>query len=224
MMAVVITSASVIRHWGISYDEELSTYRHKGKKLLQFGCPWVPPDLVVVLSPTTLSENPWAFSVTYARWKLGFNMSKMKHNISPMNFINDRVMGVNMVNFAQWLKAKMKQKKINQAELSRRSGLSSSQISKIVNMQSPPGKKALESIAVGLGVPLQEVLAEIGMIKIPDHTPTLNEVNEKVALLPEDQQQQVLDYVEYLLERKGGRDASSPAPPDSRKPLAPSRR
>jgi len=127
-------------------------------------------------------------------------------------------MYVSVIDFAEWLRLEMDKAGVSQAELSRRSGISPSQISKILSMQSAPGKVALMAIADALRLPSETVFIAAGMIRSkPEDTPTLEEVNHKLSLLPEDQQRQVLEYIDFLLER-GNRGA------DTGRPLAPSRR
>ena len=128
---------------------------------------------------------------------------------------------MNVIDFAIWLKDQLDQRDISQAELSRRSGLSPSQVSKILNMHSPPGRKALEAIASTLRIPPETIFRAAGLLPPQEQgVATLEEVNYKLSLLPPDQQQQVLVFVEFLLER-GGRDATAP---DTDRSLAPSRR
>src|SRR3989337_3917156 len=54
---------------------------------------------------------------------------------------------VTITDFAEWLEKELIEQKVTQAELSRRSGISPSQISKILNMQSSPGPEACPAIA-----------------------------------------------------------------------------
>ncbi|HEY4761633.1 MAG TPA: helix-turn-helix transcriptional regulator [Thermoguttaceae bacterium] len=64
---------------------------------------------------------------------------------------------VTITDFAEWLEKELIEQKVTQAELSRRSGISPSQISKILNMQSSPGPEACTAIARALDLPEEEV-------------------------------------------------------------------
>ena len=77
---------------------------------------------------------------------------------------------VTITDFAEWLEKELIEQKVTQAELSRRSGISPSQISKILNMQSSPGPEACTAIARALDLPEEEVFRHAGLLspKIED--------------------------------------------------------
>ena len=70
-----------------------------------------------------------------------------------------------MEKFAAWLREEMDNAGMSQADLVRASHLSTAQISRIMNMQSPPGKKALEGIARALNIPVELVYQKANIFK-----------------------------------------------------------
>jgi transcriptional regulator with XRE-family HTH domain len=96
----------------------------------------------------------------------------MKRIISPMNFKNDTLSVMNVINFSEWLRSQLDTAGITQAELSRRSGLSPSQVSKLLSMQSPPGKTAITAIAGALHIPKETVMRAAGLLpSVTDNDP-----------------------------------------------------
>jgi transcriptional regulator with XRE-family HTH domain len=86
-----------------------------------------------------------------------------------------------MEQFAEWLKDQLKVMDISQAELSRRSGLSVAQISRIVNKISPPGDKAIQLMADALGLPRDLLYRKSGKLPPePARTDLIDQILHKL--------------------------------------------
>lgn len=113
--------------------------------------------------------------------------------------------------FSEWLQQQMGERDLSQADLARKTGLSTAAISNLINqMRKKPAPETLKLIAKALGLPQRQVFEAAGFIDPdPDPTPTLEEVNHKLSQLPIWQQQIVLNFVDSLLNEGGSID---PAP------------
>jgi len=65
---------------------------------------------------------------------------------------------------AEWLRSKMDEAGINQAELARRSKISPGHITKIFNGQRGVGEQSLKAIAEALNIPLEEAYRIAGLL------------------------------------------------------------
>lgn len=107
------------------------------------------------------------------------------------------------INFAIWLDDQLTERKWNQAELARRSGLTPAAISRMINGRRGPGLDACQKIADALGLPVTNVLHIAGLIS-GDESP--REIREKIIAynieeLTDDQQEEVKLYIEIIKER-----------------------
>ena len=89
-----------------------------------------------------------------------------------------------MENFGTWLLKKLKEKKITQSDLAKRSGLSEGTISNIISGSRGTGVESVEALAHGLRIPPEEVfLAAIGRPMKP-RDEWVNEMAHKIDSLP----------------------------------------
>lgn len=123
--------------------------------------------------------------------------------------------------FPNWLQNVLNELGWTQADLARKSDLATATISRIMSGYRRPDPESLLNIAMAFKMSPETVFRAAGLLPPKGEiAATMEEVNYKLGLLPPDQQQQVLEYVEFLLER-GGRDATAP---DTGQQLVPSRR
>jgi transcriptional regulator with XRE-family HTH domain len=109
--------------------------------------------------------------------------------------------------FSNWLTEEMGRQKLSQADLSRSSGLSVAQISRIVNNRSEPSKDALIAIARGLRLPIEIVFqkANIFSANLPPDArvdPTTTELATIALSLGKDQRELLLDIARLMYQRK----------------------
>lgn len=106
--------------------------------------------------------------------------------------------------FGEWLQRELDNRGWDQAELSRRSGISSAQVSRIVTGGRQPGKDSINGIARALRLPPEEVLRQAGVLppKNANLTPgdrrALVETMDKIAALSHDSQRLVFDLVDRI--------------------------
>ncbi len=69
-----------------------------------------------------------------------------------------------MTTFRDWLQDEMNKRDISQAELSRLTGITPAQISRIMSDSRGVGEKTIRSIADGLRIPIDEVFRAAGLL------------------------------------------------------------
>lgn len=100
-----------------------------------------------------------------------------------------------MPEFSEWLVRTMKSKKISQAELARLSGLSPSQVSKIIRMESPAGKVAIVAIAHALDqdpANLFALASDFPQVTIEQST--LDELKNVLSQLPPERWGELIEH------------------------------
>lgn len=106
--------------------------------------------------------------------------------------------------FSDWLQSELKKRGWDQADLVKRSGISQSQVSRIMNGMRRPGPEATTSIAKALHIPTDEAFRRAGLLPpentnlTPSDEKTLAELIEKVASLSPENQRLVFDLVERI--------------------------
>lgn len=118
-----------------------------------------------------------------------------------------------METFSDWLIKKMKIAEMSQADLARRSGLTTATISRILQETRKPGHEACEAIARALDLPPETVFRAAGLLPPNNEQEAINEIlRYKIAELTPDQQEDLLVFIEYL-QAKGPPPGSTPTPP-----------
>lgn len=84
--------------------------------------------------------------------------------------------------FSDWLRQKMKQRQINNAELARRSEVTTGQISRVVTGSRGAGPELCIAIATGLNLPREEVFRARGwLVDVEAPAFKLNKETEELA-------------------------------------------
>lgn len=124
--------------------------------------------------------------------------------------------------FPEWLQEQLNNREWSQADLSRKTKLSTAAISRIMSGFRRPDPDSIVKIAKALKLPPETVYRAAGMLPLgrQGDPSTLEEIEHKFALLSEEAQQQALDYLNFLLEKQE-REARSA---QDRKGLAPTER
>lgn len=106
--------------------------------------------------------------------------------------------------FTDWLHNELRRRGWEQADLVRRSGMSQSQISRIMNGMRRPGPEAMTNIARALHVPADEAFRRAGLLPPENANLTLGdqrsfaEMVEMIAALTPENQRLVFDLVERI--------------------------
>ena len=104
--------------------------------------------------------------------------------------------------FSNWILSQLDEKGWSQSELARRSGLTRTTISKIINEQSSIGTESLIGLSKAFRVPVTEVLQQAGFLpKVPETTAKEEKMLYMFRQMNNDQQQDVLDYSDFILSK-----------------------
>lgn len=109
-----------------------------------------------------------------------------------------------METFVKWLQAELNERDWSQADLARRSRVSQTHLSRIMNEMRRPGPDALVGIARALHIPPEEVFRHAGLIPpsaahlTPKDQQMFADLIEKIATLTPEDQRLVFDLVERI--------------------------
>jgi transcriptional regulator with XRE-family HTH domain len=107
---------------------------------------------------------------------------------------------------ADWVREKIKNAGITQAELARRSGVSPAHITKVLNGERGLGEQAIISIAEALLLSPEVALQETGRLaQSATEDPYVKEASYLIGLLPESQKPIAVDYIRFLVEKNEAR-------------------
>ena len=107
------------------------------------------------------------------------------------------------IDFAEWLTNELAVKGWDQAELSRRSGITTAHISRIMTGQRHPGSEALSGIARALRLPPEELFRRAGLLPpkrgvTADDQARYNDMLEAVRSLSPDGQKLLFEILETI--------------------------
>jgi transcriptional regulator with XRE-family HTH domain len=101
------------------------------------------------------------------------------------------------ISFSNWLRDKLAAHQMTQAELSRRSGITTAQISRIISEARGIGSSAANAIAIALDLPAEEVHRAAGLLPPqPREDPLVNVITYLAEKLPTKEDKQ--DAEQYL--------------------------
>jgi transcriptional regulator with XRE-family HTH domain len=104
-----------------------------------------------------------------------------------------------MTDFAEWLQFELDARGWAQIELTRRGGISSGAISKIMSGERKPGPDVCNAIAKALKIRPEIVFRSAGLLPhLPDDDPLTAEAEYLLSQLPEDKRQQAIDFIRFL--------------------------
>mgnify|MGYP002392128653 CR=1 FL=1 len=107
---------------------------------------------------------------------------------------------VNKREFVCWLQAEMDKRGWNQADLARESGLSRGAVGNVLRQERDPGKDFLIGIAYALKLPPETVFRIAGVLpEVSDETEQSEQLLHLYRLLPEELQNQLLEYARFLV-------------------------
>jgi transcriptional regulator with XRE-family HTH domain len=92
----------------------------------------------------------------------------------------------------------MSEKDVRPTDITRRGGLSPSQVSKILNRESPAGRKALDSFAQALSIPVEELYRRANIISgKSDRAPGFVELEGIYHHVSDEKRKRILDFARY---------------------------
>lgn len=116
--------------------------------------------------------------------------------------------------FADWLRNQLEQRGWTQSELSRRSGVSPAQITRVLSGERGLGEKSISALAKALNLPVETVFRAAGLLPPPpsNEPPTLAEWIEIFMQADEKTREDLLNYAQYRAdqERKAKRRGTNP--------------
>lgn len=115
---------------------------------------------------------------------------------------------MDIAGFAEWLQSELDNRGMSQADLSRSSGLSRAQVSRILRMKAPAGEKACAGIAQALNIPEELVRQKADLFRAfpPGMTDIrvdvlTTEVSTILLALPKDEREMVRDIARIFYRR-----------------------
>jgi transcriptional regulator with XRE-family HTH domain len=135
----------------------------------------------------------------------GYNLSRVKVFVSPMKIVNDNMyfMTENQGDLVDFLLREMSVKKLVPADITRRSGLSPSQVSKVLNRESPAGSRAIECFAKTLDLPVTILLQYAGKLpKLTNSDPREQELVHLFGMMSAENRDDTIDYARMKLEKQ----------------------
>ena len=129
-----------------------------------------------------------------------------------MKVANDNIyiMDETTVDLVSFLLAEMKAKEISPADITKRTGLSASQVSKVLNRESPAGTKAIECFAHALSLPIDVLYQYAGKLPKPlQHNEKRQELVHLFEMMSEDNKDDQLLYARMKLEKQEREEKNS---------------
>ena len=107
-----------------------------------------------------------------------------------------------MNEFVEWVQNQLDARGLKQADIARNQNITTAAVSKMMNRQARPGFEMCAAIAATFNLPLEEVYRRAGLLPLK---PVAGILEERAAYifnqLPEEDQQEVLDYLDYRLQK-----------------------
>lgn len=108
----------------------------------------------------------------------------------------------NAQEFSEWLQKELERRGWNQAELSRRSGVSEAQITRIITTERGPGPDAAKAFAHALHYPEEFIFRKAGLLsEKPEDEPMAPSLAELIHLYltaSEEEQERMLEVIRVL--------------------------
>lgn len=108
--------------------------------------------------------------------------------------------------FDEWLKTELSERGWDQAELAQRSGISTTQISRLMNKARSPGPEACLGIARAFRVPAEDVFRRAGLLPQlvagNEQSQAIRDLGEMLRYLPPEDVEVIVALVRALYERR----------------------
>lgn len=109
-----------------------------------------------------------------------------------------------MESFSEWLENELQIRNITPAELARKSGLSQSVVSRVINNERKPSPETLQKFARGLRISVQEIYNAAGMLPpVQDVKNALaDRFAEVLAELPDEDVDEIYNLILFKIKRR----------------------
>lgn len=136
--------------------------------------------------------------------------------LTNVNSINERMFStVNKLSFSEWLNKELIERNMSQADLARKSKLTTGAISNFMNELRNPSPEALRAIAKAFDYPTEEIFRKAGLLpSLPEKDYLTEEAEFLLSQLTEMQRKQAVKFIRFLAEEKGEYNASNPMAED----------
>ena len=112
-----------------------------------------------------------------------------------------------MDEFVEWVQNLLDTHGLKQADIARNQNITTAAVSKMMNRQARPGFEMCAAIAATFNLPLEEVYRQAGLLPPKPSAGVLEErATYLFSQLPEEDQQEVIDYLDYRLQKHQQRD------------------
>ena len=112
-----------------------------------------------------------------------------------------------MDEFVEWVQHLLDSRGLKQADIARNQNITTAAVSKMMNRQARPGFEMCAAIAATFNIPLEEVYRQAGLLPTK---PSAGVLEERAVYifnqLPKEDQQDVLDYLDYRLQKHQQRE------------------
>lgn len=139
-------------------------------------------------------------------------LSSVKIIVSLMKVSNDNIcfMRETEVDLVEFLLLEMRSKSITPADITKRTGLSASQVSKVLNRESPAGAKAIECFAQALSLPIDVLYQHAGILPKPlRHDEKRQELVHLYEMMNDDNKEDQIAYARMKLEKQDREEKKS---------------
>ena len=112
-----------------------------------------------------------------------------------------------MDEFVEWVQHLLDARGLKQADIARNQNITTAAVSKMMNRQARPGFEMCAAIAATFNLPLEEVYRQAGLLPAKPPAGVLEERATYIFnQLPEEDQRDVLDYLDYRLQKHQQRE------------------
>jgi len=106
--------------------------------------------------------------------------------------------------FSEWLIDELRLREMSQADLARKSNLTTGGVSNLINQVRKPNPETCIAIARALNIPPETVFRKAGILQTDKEKDELTEEAEfLLKQLPDFQRRQAIDFIRFLAEQKG---------------------
>lgn len=125
-------------------------------------------------------------------------------------FINGKILStVNKISFSEWLNNELIRNDMSQADLAKKSKLTTGAVSNYINQIREPSPEALNAIAIAFGKSPEEVFRIAGLLPEKPPKDTLTEEAEYLlSQMPETKRLQAINFIRFLAQDKGDHNAA----------------
>jgi transcriptional regulator with XRE-family HTH domain len=100
------------------------------------------------------------------------------------------------IDFGEWLQNEMNLREWSQSDIARKSGLSTGQISRLLNGTRGPGLETCQAIANAFNLPQEQVMQNAGLLSTPEEqSEIITTTLYNLGFLPIEDQEEILEII-----------------------------